>query len=666
MRVKFKLRQLRPPQSIIYLFAFLFLFNYSCKKAIKEDVKADNKTVTGLQQRDPGGGSAACREELEPDWYVDSVLTQTILGFQLIGNPYSVGNMQQASINLYGNTNGITANKKYVRFRPMNEEQTQILQESELNLFDYPLDREVLEEGDYYLQPGMTEQDYPWLYTMVDMDYQPPAGITYEVLQTVYVPAIDIWLENEAFRITGNPVNDSCGVVPNLLTPPCEIDPCGPTCDPAGCGGGPPGGGGGGGSDIKKPAGLIEVWDSNFGINVPVRQTRVVARRWFKVDAVYTNDQGRYQCTKRFKNKVNIFIKFLNNNIHVSRLMGNPVSHSLFPIKRGIGIYSGNLNNINFVFARGNSVFSRTYRHWWAAQLMNAQLEYNAMAAGQTIGQLSFGKLRVALTRFGFLQGGGATPMNSHRAWSGYPTSDYIKYYFSMPVSPDAALIYNALFNGQLFRFMDMGLGYRTDVLWTSNQVKDLMYHEMTHAALFAKVGEAWHNDLVYSESFTINKYVLQPANQPYGLGDDGTISDIISVGESWAEHVAQVFCNIRYGALNTTVKIKQGTGYSIDFPVIALGAHLNAIEDFSPNRPNDPFRWIPEGIYNDMIDNRNDLVVYNGPIDDNVFGYTNQQLFQALGPIVKSMPQYRARVLIENNNNQSPQVIQLFGLYNY
>ena len=129
---------------------------------------------------------------------------------------------------------------------------------------------------------------------------------------------------------------------------------------------------------------------------------------------------------------------------------------------------------------------------------------------------------------------------------------------------------------------------------------------------------------------------------------------------------MAQEFCHQRYDALNGPVKIKQGTSYTLNFPVTSLGAHWNAIEDFSPNRPADVFNWIPEGIYFDLIDNRNDLVVYNGPIDDNIFGYTNEQLFQSLDPDVKSMPQYRNRLLAENGNNQFAQVIQLFDQYHY
>jgi len=83
--------------------------------------------------------------------------------------------------------------------------------------------------------------------------------------------------------------------------------------------------------------------------------------------------------------------------------------------------------------------------------------------------------------------------------------------------------------------------------------------------------------------------------------------------------------------------------------------------------RMADPFRRIPEGIYYDMIDDRNDFAVSGPPLPiDNVLNYTNQQLFQALGPNVKSMPQYRVRLLLENNNNQAPQVIALFAEYNY
>jgi len=90
-------------------------------------------------------------------------------------------------------------------------------------------------------------------------------------------------------------------------------------------------------------------------------------------------------------------------------------------------------------------------------------------------------------------------------------------------------------------------------------------------------------------------------------------------------------------------------------------------MKDFSPGRLNDPFRWIPQGVYYDMIDDRNDFAVSGPPLPiDNVSNYTNQQLFQALGPNVKSMPQFRAVLLQENNNAQAAEVNLLFNRYNY
>ena len=62
------------------------------------------------------------------------------------------------------------------------------------------------------------------------------------------------------------------------------------------------------------------------------------------------------------------------------------------------------------------------------------------------------------------------------------------------------------------------------------------------------------------------------------------------------------------------------------------------------------------------MIDNRNETF----PVIDGVSGYTNQQFFNALDNDIKSMPQFRARLLSENGNMQSTQVLNLFQAYHY
>jgi len=534
---------------------------------------------------------------------------------------------------------------------------TQLL-ELDLELFDYPLTYDVILEGDYYVDPGVGPNEDSWFYTVVDPAFQPPAGIIYEWLADLYVPDQDLWLEEEALRITGNPTTDTCNSAMYRVPFPCTI-PLDPNCDTTSTGGG-----GGNPMNTRIPAGNIEVWDSNIGGAVPVRRVKVVVRRWFKIEPVYTDDLGRFQCTKRFRNRVNVFVKFLNQHLRTSGfvanigLVGSRIQRSLMPIKRGIGTFSGNLTRITHLFESGTNTARRLYRHWWAAQLMNAYLEFNEHAINQNIGGLPAQKMRIILTRWSFMAGSGSTPMNSQRAFNGLPSDDYFAFYLADPLTFAGAFWFNALVNGRLFRWVDMGLGYHTQNVWASNQVKDLMYHELAHAALFNKVGDNYWHDFVFAESFTLTANGYLGNNAPYGLGTDGAISDIISVGESWAEHVAQIFSDLQYAGFTTT-KIKQNILYNDGFPTF-FTSHINAIEDFSPNRANDPFRWIPEGIYYDMFDARNEF----NPIVDGVNGYTNLQFFNALDVDVRSMPQFRQRLFLETGFN--PAVVNLFTEYNY
>lgn len=605
----------------------------------------------------PGGGgnTGFCMDPLENySINYDSLEYQTILGNQLIGNPYSVSVMQQASINLYGNSHGISVNKKYIRFRPNDENEMEQLIELNLELFDYPLNYNIIVEGDYCIDPTIGPNEKPWFYTVVEPSFQPPAGIENQWLADLYVPDQDLWLEEEALRITGNPTTDTCNSALYRI-PPCQ-NPLDPNCDTSSTGGG-----GGNPVNLTIPAGNITVWDSNRDNPVPVRRVRVVVRRWFKIETVYTDDQGSFQCTKRFRNKVNVFVKFLNTHLRANALFGNSIVKTLLPIKRGIGTYSGNLTRIDHMFERGEVTNRRLYKHWWAAQLMNAYLEYNEMAAAQQIGGLPTQKMKIVLTRLGLISGGGVTTMASQRLNAGLPSGEFFQFYFAEPLTSMGAFYYNLLLNGVLFRNIDLGLGYRTLNVWESNRVKDLMYHEFTHAAHFNKLGDNWWNDLVMAESFTI--VANFGVNNPYGDGTDGVHSEIISVAESWAEHVAQIFCDIQYAAV-VSQKFKQGILYLNGNPVAGLSSHLNAIEDFSPNRFNDPHRWIPEGIYFDMIDNRNDRNFDPVLPLDNVTGYSNLQLFNALDIDIRSMPQYRARLLTETGFNQA--LIDLFTEYQY
>lgn len=71
-----------------------------------------------------------------------------------------------------------------------------------------------------------------------------------------------------------------------------------------------------------------------------------------------------------------------------------------------------------------------------------------------------------------------------------------------------------------------MTLGYNVAGPRRSDRIKALMYHELSHAAHFDKVGAMWWKALVFAEEFTIVRW--DGAFDPYGDGTDGTASEYI------------------------------------------------------------------------------------------------------------------------------------------
>lgn len=152
--------------------------------------------------------------------------------------------------------------------------------------------------------------------------------------------------------------------------------------------------------------------------------------------------------------------------------------------------------------------------------------------------------------------------------------------------------------------------------------------------------------------------------------------SDLIALGESWAYHMGHFLSDQKYAA-RISIMDNQGFTYrngdivsNATGLVVAntgLNAHVNLLEDFSTDRLNDPDHWIPQGLYYDLIDDRNDrnAVPLRVNLDDVVFGfYTNQRFFSALDPDVRSVDAFRTRLLSENGNNQAAGVNQIFTFY--
>ena len=116
--------------------------------------------------------------------------TMTLLGSQLT-NPYLLPNMQQAYANL-GITNvSVTVTNQYVKFKPTTNQVSYLdsfMDAQSLDMYDAPLDYQILLEGDYYQDPSIPDSLPTWQYAVVPTNFTFPSGIQYQVLAQIHIP----------------------------------------------------------------------------------------------------------------------------------------------------------------------------------------------------------------------------------------------------------------------------------------------------------------------------------------------------------------------------------------------------------------------------------------------------------------------------------------------
>ena len=271
--------------------------------------------------------------------------------------------------------------------------------------------------------------------------------------------------------------------------------------------------------------------------------------------------------------------------------------------------------------------------------------------------------MNIYITNWGIQAGLASTPLFHKRFLTDLPLSFVNTYLVQL-----AVYHVNGGFGALLTIFarlnVDMAIDYHTNGNFSSDFIKETVYHEMSHASHYTKVGTGWYTQFVNAELAETAAHPSGALN-PYG---DGTTSNapIIALGEGWAYHMGHFLANQRYG-LQSSDAAWQGTNFQNNNPINGLSSHLNLLENFDPNLVTDPFRWIPLGLMEDLIDLRNET----NPITDNVSStalgqFTIAQLFNALQSDVTTVPQYRIRFIQQNSGNQSTAITNLFGQYHY
>ena len=197
----------------------------------------------------------------------------------------------------------LTPTHYYYRFSPKNKEELDILHDdTTLTLFDYPMDRDVVVEGQRYHDPAVPPNQPTYQYTVLPVGQAVPANIEHEILKELFFP------EEADDSNIGSVASKLMGGMSALFE---EIDP------------------------MKKrhlersnetlggrPYGTIKVRDYQLRdkypgqtamYDVPIKRVKVTARRWFKWRYMYTGVTGSYSFSTYFYGRPRMRVEWRDN-----------------------------------------------------------------------------------------------------------------------------------------------------------------------------------------------------------------------------------------------------------------------------------------------------------------------------------------------------------------
>lgn len=233
-------------------------------------------------------------------------------------NPYTILNMQIALDSLIANNElncdvskfNIRVTHKYIKFKPQDSIQFgQLIQDTTLILFDYPMDRKLTTAGTYYKDPSLTEEQPNFQWTCVPVGKVLPSGIPYDLLADLYLPEEDSQLvqyyETAFDECITKLIETSLKLTGNWDTTENRTTVTS------------------GGYQYKKlptkwtPAGRIRLSDDVLNNTTGLRGVKARAHRWFEVREQLTDVNGDFNVGHQFRYDVNYSIKWERNDYNI-------------------------------------------------------------------------------------------------------------------------------------------------------------------------------------------------------------------------------------------------------------------------------------------------------------------------------------------------------------
>lgn len=592
----------------------------------------------------------------------------------------------------------------YVRFAPQNVDQLSELEESGMELFDVPLAYEVIEDGDFYQDPSIPEDQITFQYTLVPYGYPLPSYIPYSILDQVYLFNEDDGEAQEPDPWTSGggcdpaPYQTSGQQSTNSIIPICEytaqnggdpviaatqelIDQCiqpyevyaaateisgfeeeAPFVNNIAAR-----------SQRYYPQGTLSVFNTDINAPEPLKGVLVKSRNFMKLGVTYTNANGQFYIGKPYKRKAMMIVKFKNDRATTRGINGVlKVWQYVFPVKHKLGrFYDNGLQNVNYTFPRDLNPHSETARKWAAASTMNAVWDLDQF--NQENNLATFPRLKIWLSSR--ITSYASTPMLNYILAPGIGSPEAQVEYTIVSGILDK-LLFMVPYAGQalvvLKRVLEMNKpdvtlrygGDQTGNTIPSREIYNTMIHEFSHATHY------W--GLVQQQSFgggsqywwNNAKYVI--ANGGYGERTNNG-AERTAVIEAWG-----FFAGNTGNAFKYNTGVFAGNANAINIAADEIRQLENAVVDNSwsistfvngPGFTSYYRGWIPCGMLHDFIDNGENPFT---SINDNVNTYNINGVFRGFRFTNNTVQEYRQQLLNQNGNLQANEVNNLVGQYGF
>ena len=549
--------------------------------------------------------------------------------------PYRVDIIKQAYNNLYDpDISTLSANYLYVRFLPQSNEDVRKMLESGIEFWDVPLDYDVISWGEHYHDPGLADGDFTYQYAVVEVGTALPQ-LQYEVLEQLALVPEDCAIAQEAFRLSENAYE-----VPDQPeeNPAIENGSFNFKIERGTSGG--DGGGSGGECNCplpdhsRKPSGCVQVfdnmlqaWEGVINVEVHTSKTQIFGAVFHR--ETETDNNGCWKINRKYYGKIHVWVKWENGKCDIKTMEGNTDLWGYsFPRKAYMGQFGGpNFNNIAIKFDFTNAIGSWNFRNWAASTVNNAVFEFGGFIGSQGITRSLPGNLKILLTPWGSGGNSGAAPMLDKigfiQQFILFGTANSILTGVLGVLAPGAVPLALPLASWLEITAPDISLNFNDSGEVNSDDMRELAYHELSHALHFSQVGSNyWLANIVY-------------IMEHLGYGD-GTAPGAgrCSVIESWAYQIGMNSTHLRYGGSNSN---GGNTAYNTWRKMLEEDMAVTT----SGGIPHIPYGWEWDLEDNNPTNPYNEIE--NGLVTDRVSGITNAQIFSTMTSSMLSMPQMKA-----------------------